>query len=94
MQEEQAPDLYVTDQTTPESHSVRIRDSIQIVVRALFYFHLSISALYTIMLLILEPRARQSSLSFALTLVYGLMICWILLFNFTFVVFFFIYNSS
>ena len=40
----------------PEAHNVRIRDSVQVVVKFFYFIHLAISILYSAILLIVEKR--------------------------------------
>lgn len=74
-------------QDNPESHNIRVRDTLLVVFSAIYYIHLVISCLYTSMLIILEDRILYKfTLSLLLIFFYGFMIVWLLLFNLTCVV--------
>lgn len=70
----------------PESESARIRDSVQLVAKFLYFVNLAISVLYCTILLIVEKRVEQKSLSFVLILLYGFLAVWVFLFDLIFVV--------
>ena len=79
--------MFQTERKEPEQNNIHLRDSLQIIAENLFYLHMVLSALYTIMLLILEPRLKSGPLTLTVVIIYGLMLFWLLLFNLFFKVF-------
>lgn len=62
----------------PEAHNVRLRDSLLSIAKAAYFIHLFLVAIYSLMLLALEPRlTARFTLTLLLVLAYGLMMVWI-----------------
>ena len=78
--------MFETDIKHPEFGDVLMRDSIHVVARNCFLFHLAIAALYTFILLIVEPKVKLGPLTMIILIVYGFMLFWILITNFVFYV--------
>ena len=78
--------IEVVPREHPEADNVKIRDSVQVVVKFFYFINLAVLLLYSSILLIVEKKIQKNSISFVLILVYGFMALWIFLFDLVFVV--------
>lgn len=74
-------------QEHPEASDVRVRDTLLVLTRNLYFVHHIIILIYTIMLLVLEPVATaEFTLTLVLIVVYGFLAIELILFNFILIV--------
>lgn len=78
--------IEVVPREHPETGNARMRDSVQVVAKFLYFVNLAITVLYSSILLIVEHRIKANSMTFILIIIYGFLAVWVFIFDLFFVV--------
>ena len=70
-------------QDSPEAHNIRVRDTLLVVIKGFYFIHLTVSCLYSAILLIFDDRiTNKFTFTLLLICLYGFILVWLIIFNF------------